>query len=307
MRELTAIVVSYNTRDLLRPCLTELSRHLAGREAELVVVDNASSDGSAAMVARAFPQVRLLANGDNVGFAGANNLALAATQSRYVLLLNSDAFLEEGALETMLSVLRLDSRIAVVAPRLHDQDGEALASAHAFESVSRLALATLNAHRLLPRPALLALGARLGRAGAQHLVNYTAGPPVDVDWVSGACMLVRRTAIAEVGGLDPGYFMYMEDEDWCRRFAQAGYRVVYVPQAQCAHWIAQSSPSTRRRAGVYRASRLRYHRQYHRAWYPIFWVLATACLLREWCAPGPGRPRGRRAPVRPQEAPCDSR
>jgi len=281
MPELTVVIVSYNTRDLLRRCLTELQARLAGWEAEIVVVDNASSDGSPEMVRRDFPEVRLLVNTENVGFARANNRAIRETDSRYLLLLNPDAFLGEGALEELRRVLESDGRIAVVGPRMTDGDGLPLATAHAFETLTRLALTTLGLHRRLPRGMMHGAARWLGRAGTQHLANYEATAPQPVDWLSGACLLVRRAATEQVGLLDEGYFMYMEDEDWCRRFGQAGYHVVYVPRAHALHLVGGATSATFGSARVLRDSRLRHHRRYHPRLYPVFWLLAHLYAARQ--------------------------
>ncbi len=281
MPELTAIIVSYNTRDLLARCLTALQARLAGWEAEIVVVDNASADGSPEMVRRDFPDVRLLANAENVGFARANNRAIRETGSRYLLLLNPDAFLGEGALEELRRVLESDDRIAVVGPRMTNGDGLPLATAHAFETLTRLALTTLGLHRRLPRGILHWAARLLGRAGTQHLANYDATTPQPVDWLSGACLLVRRAAAERVGLLDERYFLYMEDEDWCRRFGQAGYQVVYVPNARILHLVGGTTGSSAWSARTLRASRLIYHRKYSPLLYPLCWLLARLYAARQ--------------------------
>jgi len=281
MTELTVVIVSYNVRDLLRRCLTELQARLAGWEAEVVVVDNASSDGTAEMVSREFPGVRVIANSENLGFPGPNNQAMRATDSRYVLLLNSDAFLGEHALEEMLQVMESDERIAVVGPRMGNGEGTRLATAHAFETLPRLAVTALGLQRRLPKALARRVARCFGRSGAQHLASYEATEPQPADWVSGACMLVRRSAAEQVGLLDEGFFIYMEDEDWCRRFWQAGFRVVYAPSAQIVHLVAGATSATLRFARILRDSRLRYHRRYHRRLYPAFWLLAQLDAARQ--------------------------
>jgi len=281
MPDLVIITVSYNTRGLLRRCLSALRPHWLRLAAQVVVVDNASGDGSAAMVSAEFPEVTLIANPGNVGFAKASNQAIAATDSRYLLLLNSDAFLVGDAAERLRAGLEANPQAAAAGPRMCDGQGRVLASAHAFESLPRLAGSALHVSRLLPERLLDAAAPLLGRAGGQHLLNYQATCPVNVDWVSGACMLVRRSAAERVGLLDEGFFMYMEDEDWCRRFRQAGYEVLYLPQAEAIHYVARSSGGGLQSALRYRKSRLRYHRRYHPRLYPAFWLLANCYTLRQ--------------------------
>jgi GT2 family glycosyltransferase len=275
------IVVSHNTRDLLLGSLSELMPSAARVRAEVVVVDNASSDGSAEMVAKRFPAVRLIANDSNVGFARANNQAIEATSSRCVLLLNSDAYPQGTALEALLHVMECDGRVAIAGPRMHDAHSMPLASAHSFESLPKLAGAALGIHRIL-RPSIAAWATRLaGRAGAQHRINFDASAPADADWVSGACMMVRRSVLANVGLLDERYFMYMEDEDLCRRVREAGYRVVYVPSSRVVHHVGGSTASSAIGARLYRDSRLIYHRRYNSRLYPAFWLLSNLYAARQ--------------------------
>ncbi len=284
MPELAVIIVNYNTRDLLRACLTRLLPRVSPTDARVVVVDNASSDGSAELVRSEFPDVSLMVNAENVGFARANNRAIEATDSSYVLLLNSDAFLHSPSLHELRRTMECDSRIAVAGPRMYDANGTPLASAHGIETLTRLAATALGVHGFLPGPVTRGAGRLLGRAGALHRANYEADAVADVDWVSGACMMVRRSATAEVGLLDERYFMYMEDEDWCRRFKDAGYRVVYVPAAEVTHHVGTSSSSSARTARLHRASRLIYHRKHNARLYPLFWLLAQVYAARR-CGP----------------------
>lgn len=281
MPELAIIIVSYNTRSLLRECLSHLMPRLSALAARVVVVDNASSDGSAQMVRNEFPEVQVIANPHNAGFAAASNQAIRATDSRYVLLLNSDAFPHGKAIEELRRAMDDDDRIAVAGPRMQGADGVPLASAHRVETLGRLAAASLGIHQLLPVRVSRWAARVLGKAGAQHLLNYEAATPVDVDWVSGACMMVRRSAAADVGLMDERYFMYMEDEDWCRRLRQAGFRVVYVPGAKVTHCVGSSAASSTNSARIYRHSRLIYHKQHHPRLYPLFWLLANLYAARQ--------------------------
>jgi len=282
MPELSVIIVNYNTRQLLRTCLAELTRRISALDASVVVVDNGSSDGSADMMRREFPDVRLITSEVNLGFARANNEAIEATNSRSLLLLNTDAFLGDGALEEMRRVMQSDEQIAVVGPRIQDGNGLLLASAHRFESVGKLAATALGIHKVIPRSFVSWAARFLGRTGELHRLNYEADVPVDVDWVSGACMLVSRSAIANVGLMDERYFMYMEDEDWCRRFRDASYRVVYAPSARVTHLVGRSSESSLRAAWAYRDSRLRYHRRYTPRLYRVCQLLSNLHAMRQW-------------------------
>lgn len=268
--DLGIVIVSYNTRDLLAACLTCLKGALdaSGLKAETLVVDNASADGSAAMVARDFPWVRLHDGGQNLGFTVANNLALRSLLARgaaapaWILLLNPDTEVRPGALEGLLAAVRLDPAVAVAGPSLEYADGRFQHAAFRYPGVLQAAL------DLFPPPGVW--GARLlegrlnGRYPRQH---YAAGRPFAVDFVLGACLLVRTTALREVGLLDEGYFMYAEEVDWCRRFTAAGWRCLCVPAARILHHGGAAS-------GQFRAwswatlwqSRRRYLRRFEPAW-----------------------------------------
>jgi N-acetylglucosaminyl-diphospho-decaprenol L-rhamnosyltransferase len=285
--KLAVIIVNYNTREMLRRCLTELAPHATRLAAQIIVVDNASTDGSVAMLQSDFPQVQVIVNRENIGFARANNQAIQATDPEFVLLLNSDAFPIDKTLDILLDTIESDPQIAVVGPRMYDGNGKLLASAHAFETLPRLAVATFRV-QTLALALLKTCGALLGgRSANQHLQNFTAQEPIDTDWMSGACLLLRRAAIDKVGMLDERYFMYMEDEDWCRRFKDSGFRNVYVPAAELTHLVAGSSGTRAPNARHYHHSRCIYHRAHSGILYPAFWLLsALDCAVRCFMAHG---------------------
>jgi N-acetylglucosaminyl-diphospho-decaprenol L-rhamnosyltransferase len=192
------IVVNWNTRELLAQCLESIQATSGGVDIETVVVDNASTDGSAEMVGASFPAVRVIKNPDNRGFARANNQAIAATTAPYVLMLNSDARLTPGALQCLLERLTSTPRAGLVGARIDNPDGSFQASHMRFPNLAREALIVSGLGRLL------------------YGASYPSSPPQPngaarvVEWVSGACMLARRSALAQVGGFDEGYFLYGE-------------------------------------------------------------------------------------------------
>ena len=223
---LSVVVVSWNTRDVLADCLASVRRHLAGVTHEAIVVDNASADGSAEMVATAFPEVRLVRNAENVGFGRACNAGMAAARAPWVLLLNSDARLVDDSLVALLDRLEARREVAIAGPRLVGPDGLLQPSAHRFGTLGRLVLEELGLYKLLPRR----------HAAALFLGGYWAhGEERPVDWVTGACMLVRRDAFVRTGGFDPTIFLYGEDEEWCRRIRRAGFAVLFSPTADVVH------------------------------------------------------------------------
>jgi GT2 family glycosyltransferase len=228
-----AVVVSYNTRGLLRACLASLQ---AEGFTATVVVDNASPDGSAAMVRAEHPGVRLIANKDNPGYGAAANQGIAACRSPYVLLLNADTEVRPGALAALREELDLHPDAAVVGPRLVDPDGSFQTSCYPF-------LTPFN---------LLALGTWLNR-----LVRVTPGlrrrfrpvwspvPACAVDWVKGAALAIRRQAFEAVGGFDDSFFLYAEEIDLCYRLRAAGWEVRFTPAACIVH-VEGASTSQRR-------------------------------------------------------------
>ena len=238
-RQISAVLVNYNAGDELRRALQSLADELREMRWEAVVVDNASTDGSDS-IAREFEHVRLLANGENVGFARAVNQGVAATTAPLVLIMNPDCRLVAGAVGALRQELQAHERCAIVGPRILNPDGTVQGSARGDpDMLTGLFGRTSVLGRLLPwiptaRRNVLDNAAI--RSGQASLV---------VDWLSGACMLVRRSAFDEVSGFDERYFLYWEDADLCRRLRGAGYHVRYVPGATAVHRVGHSSAGAR--------------------------------------------------------------
>ena len=263
--------MSFNTSDLLRQCLASLGNGCEGLSVAVVVVDNASSDGSADMVASEFPQVRLLRNQQNIGFAAANNQALRLAESRYVVLLNPDTVVRPQALAKLVHFMDATPAAGYCGPRLLNDDGTHQRSANRF-------------HTLLSDTLPLLGWARDPRS--RHTVDlhmlHGENDTFRADWLVGACLLVRAEALRAVGLLDEKYFLYFEEVDWCRRMARAGWDGWYVGSSEVVHLGCQSVVYTenarpfwghdpRHHAKSYR----RYMRQYH-GWAGMI----AACLLQ---------------------------
>ncbi len=221
---LSVIVVSWNTRDILRACLAAVCRHLPGQE--LVVIDNASQDGSAEMVAQDFPLARLLRNDSNLGFGQAANQGMAAARGDLLLLLNSDALLQDGSLLTLAERLASDATLGVVGPRIDLEGGRLQSSARRFPSVGRLLLSELWLHRFF---------ARTRAADLLLAHHWPHDAEREADWLVGACLLLRREVFEQTGGFDPGIFMYGEEVEWCHRIRAAGWRILFCPEARVLH------------------------------------------------------------------------
>ncbi len=235
---LEVVVVSHGAEELLRRCLASLRAHPArSAETTVTVVDSGSPDGTPEMVAAEFPEVRLerLAN---VGFSAANNLALRRSTAPAVLLLNPDTEVYEGTLDAALARLGSDPRIGMVGVKLVTESGEL---DHAAKRSFPTPLSALAHFTGIGRGA--GASERLGQYRATHLDDDEPG---EVDAVNGAFMLCRAEAIREVGLLDEGYWLYMEDLDWCHRFWDAGWKVFYEPAGTALH--VKGGSSGRRRA-----------------------------------------------------------
>lgn len=277
--DLSVVVVSYNTRALLERCLRTTQSSLDTIDYEIIVVDNASDDGSADMVAATFPDVTLVRSAENRGFAAGVNLGVGASSGRYVLLLNSDATVDRDAITALMRALDETPRAAAAGGMLVNQDGSFQGSYADFPTLlSETLLATGLSRWLLPPsfPMYPAEQSQQDRA---------------VDWVCGAFVLLRRQALDEVGPLDEAFFMYAEEVDWCYRAHERGWSVLYVPEARAVHLVGASygKAPVRRRDQIYRSKWL-YFRKHH-GWAPallfrgVIWG-ASVFKLAAWMAAG---------------------
>jgi len=279
MIDLSIVIVSWNVSDLLRRCLLSIYNQGAGSleqemvepgpGLEVIVVDNASWDGSVAMVRDEFPDVQLIVNQDNLGFPTAINQGIASSQGRYVLLLNPDTEIVSDALKAMISFADQRHDVGMIGPQLLNPDGTIQSSRRRFPS---LATAFIESTWLQPIILDLQTGtlAKLATAPLYRLLEryYVADHSdtviQDVDWITGAAMMARREAMDDAGLLDEGYFMYCEELDWCRRFHEAGWRVVYLPTAQVVHYVGKSSEQAVPMRHIhFQTSKIRYVSKYH--------------------------------------------
>ncbi len=266
--DISVVVVSWNTRELLRQCLQSIVREpgveivAAGAQpsnaarltAEIIVVDNASDDGSAQMVQADFPQARLLANAHNAGFAAANNQAIVQARGQVLFLLNPDAYLLPGALAGLARFLDEHPEAAVAGPNVLNPDGSWQAAAFRFATLWDLLCEAVFLSVLWPRSPLFA---------RKELGGFQRDAVREVDWVQGCALAIRREVWDAVGPFDEGYWMYVEELDWCRRAKGLGYRVFFTPDAQVVHYGKRSV--ARARASVLPLgfrSHFRYYRKF---------------------------------------------
>ena len=251
---LSIIIVSWNVRDLLRTCLQSLQRVQSEMAFEVIVVDGGSADSSPDMVATEFPWVRLIVSQENLGFPRGNNVGLAQARGEYILLLNPDTEMFPQALSRMLAYLSEHDDVGLVGPQLLNPDKTIQSSRRRFPTLVTGLLESTWLEKFAPQAVLQ----------RYYALDLPLDQIHDVDWVTGACMLTRRSVVVQVGEMDEAYFMYSEELDWCRRIKDAGWRVVYLPEAKVLHHVGKSSEQavTARHINFQRA-KLRYFRKYH--------------------------------------------
>lgn len=265
MKDLSIIIVNWNTRDLLRQCLKSLYENLTGLSYGIFVVDNGSTDDSPAMVKDEFPTVKLIPNRSNLGFARANNLAIRAAEGRFFLLLNSDTLVKKGAVEGLVETIEADSSIGIAGLQLLNADGSLQNSICSFPSLLTE----------LTNKSLLRLLLPSKYPGKEHQIRG----PIEVDAIIGSCMLVRREATEQIGLLDEDFFFFFEETDWCLRMHKAGWKVVFDPRYSIFHLQGKSAAVVNARARI----------EYWRSRYAYFakhfsrisqHILKTGLLLR---------------------------
>ena len=243
---LSIVFLNYNTRDLTRQALNSVLAAAEGLTAEIFVVDNASVDGSADMVAEEFPQVKLICNEANVGFAAGNNVALRQVTGEYVLLINTDTIVRRDALRTMVEFLDAHPEAGACGCKILDPDGTLqLDSRRGFPTPLAAFCKMSGLSRFFPKHPLIA---------HYHMTYLDPEQTAEVEVLSGSCMMVRKAAMDQVGLLDEDYFMYGEDIDWCYRFYQAGWKSYYVPTTSIIHFRGESGRGVPLRI-LYRKSR----------------------------------------------------
>jgi hypothetical protein len=215
--DLSIVIVNWNTRDLLRDCLSSVMAGLGALHAQVWVVDNGSTDGSVAMLTAEFPGVMVIANAQNAGFAAANNQALAQATGRFVLLLNTDTIVHGDVLPAAVAWMDARPAIGILGPRILNRDGSVQGSAQAFPTLRRLLRQTAGLHK-------------------SEVPNLGLTTDGTAEVISGCAIFVRRAAMAKVGLLDEAFFFYGEETDWCRRFLCAGWKVMFAPVGEITHF-----------------------------------------------------------------------
>ena len=256
MPRLSIVIVSFNSQEHLEGCLVSLTRQPPHIDHEIVVVDNASTDGTPDYLRTRWPGVRLIQAGDNLGFARANNMAIRQTFGELVLLLNPDTIVPEGAIDRLVHVLDTDATAAIVGPRIVDREGRAeLSFGRMISPLAELRQKVLVRGHARRTPVISTIVERMSRRSRA------------VDWVSGACLLIRRADLESVGLLDDRFFLYTEDVDLCASIRQRGRRVLFVADVEIVHLRGQSVASARSASdAAYRRSHLAFYEKHHPKW-----------------------------------------
>jgi N-acetylglucosaminyl-diphospho-decaprenol L-rhamnosyltransferase len=271
--DLTIIILSYNSQFWLKKTLQTLKEFYLDKtpnQVKVVVVDNASSDGSATMVKRQFRWVELLELEDNKGYSAGNNVALAKVKTEYAMLLNSDVeFISESNLDVLLEYLEAEPKVGVITPRVEFTDGELDPASHRGEPDLWASFTFFSGlERLFPRTRWF---------GQYHQLYQPLTEVHAIDACSGAAMIVRTSAMKKVGLLDERFFMYAEDLDWCKRFREAGYQIVFHPEAKVIHHkyksglLSASAHTAFKTRGHFYDTMLQYYDKHYQSRYPQ-WV-----------------------------------
>jgi GT2 family glycosyltransferase len=257
--DVSFIIVSWNVCDLLRRCQSSVLREAEAcqQSTETIVVDNASSDGSAEMLRLEFPQVHVIANSENVGFTRANNQALAIAQGRYLFLLNPDTELRPGALRGLIDFMEGHPRAGMVGPRLFYGDGTPQSSRRRFPTLATAFFESTKLQQWFPRNRILT---------RYYMLDTRDDETQPVDWINGSAMFVRRDVYDQIGGFDEQFFMYSEELDWCYRIHESGWQIFYLPSVEITHYEGKSSEQVVARRDIYfHSSKIRFFRKYRGA------------------------------------------
>jgi GT2 family glycosyltransferase len=263
MIHLSIIIVNWNTREYLLPCVESIFEKEHGISQEVIVVDNGSQDGSREEVKKKFPSIHLIENKKNLGFAKAANQGLEKASGRYLLLLNPDTQVKHGAIERLVSFMESHSEVGVVGGQLLNSDGSRQNSIANFPSLTTELFNKNLLRWLFPT-----------RFPGKERIYLE---PIEVDSVIGACMMVRRDVLEQVGSLDEDYFLFLEETDWCYRIKRKGWKVFHVPQAEIIHFQGKSAENEMARAKIeYYHSRYLFFKK-HRGRFQ--WILLPIGLM----------------------------
>jgi GT2 family glycosyltransferase len=231
--DLSIVIVSWNAKRLLHDCLQSIATGLCRFSGEVIVVDNGSTDGSPTMVESEFPDVRLIRNQNNIGFAAANNIGIRHTKGRYLALINSDVVVLAGCFDRLLEHMELQPEVGIIGPKILWPDKTLQNSCRKFPGLWNNFCTVTGLRLLFPKSAFFS---------GEHMRYFAHDSQRCVDYLVGCFLVVRRSAVDQVGLLDEQFFIYAEEVDWCKRFSNAKWRVLFFPEAKAIH-VGQGSSS----------------------------------------------------------------
>jgi GT2 family glycosyltransferase len=270
---LSIIIVSWNIKDLLAKCLNSIYRHSQGLNFEIFVVDNHSTDGSSVMLKKEFTQVKLIQNNENLGFARANNQAIRQAQGRYILLLNPDTELIDDSLSKLIEFMNKHKQCAILGPKLLHPDKSVQASVRRLPKFSDQFFILLKLHNLFPSFAPIK---------KYYMLGFDYHTTSQVEQVMGAAMLIRRAVFEKIGLLDEKFWLIFEEVDFCKRAAEAGFKIYFYPGAQVIHHKGKSFAQHKSLARQMNFNRnLFYYFKKHGTFYQLvgLWLLQPISLL----------------------------
>jgi GT2 family glycosyltransferase len=269
MPDLSIVIVSWNTKKYMEECLTSLTTIDGNLSAEIIVVDNASADGTPEMIRAQFPDVKLIETGANLGFAKGNNVGIKEATGKYICLINSDVNVPSDCLEKMHTYMEQQPTIGLLGPGMLRPDGKVYRSGMRFPSLWNLFLRALFLDSLFKNTGLF---------GGFLMKDFQFDQTRDIDVLNGWLWMARREGLNQVGPLDGRFFMYAEDVDWCKRFHLAGWRVVFYPEASAVHYGGASAANQPSRFNVeMQRANLQYWKKYHGR-ISLFFYLLIGCL-----------------------------
>ncbi len=270
--DVSVIIVNWNTAQITRDCLESVYQQTDGIDFEVIVIDNASSDDSVAVIKEKFPQVVLIENDDNAGFAAANNQGMKSVKGRYILLLNSDTIVLDGAIQKTQSFADAHLKAGIVGCRVLNPDKTLQPSCFMFPSILNMFLWVTYLFKIFHNSRFF---------GREWMSWWDREDKREIDVVTGCFMLVRREALEQVGMMDEQFFMYFEETDWCWRFKQAGWKVMFTPSAKIIHLGGVSSGQIKTKmVNQWRKSMLLYYKKHKSLLaYVSAWLLITLFFI----------------------------
>ncbi len=269
MIDVSIIIPSWNAKNYLQECIESIFRETNNCRIEVIVVDNASTDGSPDMVKDLFPQIKLIRNKENLGFAKANNIGIRQEKGKYVAIVNSDVKIERDCITRMYNYMEQNPTVGILGPKILGPDGIIQRSCMGFPTLWNSFCRALALDNVFPGSKMF---------GGQLMTFWPHDTVRKVDIINGCLWMVRREAINQIGLLDENYFMYSEDKDWCKRFWKVGWKVLFLPDAQAIHYGGGSSSNAPIKFSIEMLrSDLQYWGKHHKSTELIVYKLILLC------------------------------